>query len=263
MDSARWQRIEEIFHTVVDVPEGPARESTLTALCGTDEALARLVRELLVEEDQLRVVDAVADPHIGLRLGNYQVDALIARGGMASVYSAHRADETFQQRVAIKIMDLRLSEPALVAQFKAERQILAALEHPALTRLLDGGVTGFGEPYLVMEYVEGEPIHQYCDGSGSTRGAHPALYGGLRRRRVRASQPGAASRPQTLEHPGHGRRPRQGCRLRHRDAAAPGTPGDDFAAPLTPAYASPEQLTAMRSARPATSTASGSCSISS
>ena len=163
MDPARWHQVEEIFHTVVDVPIGPERETKLTELCGTDEALALAVRGLLAEEDQFRVPEAVVDPHIGLRLGHYEVDALIARGGMASVYSAHRADETFQQRVAIKIMDLRLSEPALVAQFRAERQILAALEHPALTRLLDGGVTGFGEPYLVMEYVEGEPIDQYGD----------------------------------------------------------------------------------------------------
>jgi tetratricopeptide (TPR) repeat protein len=163
MDAARWQQVEEVFHIVVDVPSGPEREAKLTALCGADDDLARLVRALLAEEDQFHVADAVADPHIGLRLGNYQVDALIARGGMASVYVAHRADDTFQQRVAIKIMDLRLSDPALVAQFRAERQILAALEHPALTRLLDGGVTGFGEPYLVMEYVEGEPIDQYCD----------------------------------------------------------------------------------------------------
>jgi eukaryotic-like serine/threonine-protein kinase len=163
MDAARWHQIEDIFHTVVDLPIGPERETKLTALCGTDEELVLLVRGLLAEEDQFQVEDPVADPHIGLRLGHYEVDALIARGGMASVYGAHRADDTFQQRVAIKIMDLRLSEPALVAQFRAERQILAALEHPALTRLLDGGVTGFGEPYLVMEYVEGEPIDQYCD----------------------------------------------------------------------------------------------------
>jgi serine/threonine-protein kinase len=82
---------------------------------------------------------------------------------MAAVYEARRADEQFEQRVAIKIMDLRLSDPALVAQFRAERQILAALEHPALTRLLDGGVTALGEPYLVMELVDGEPIDVFCD----------------------------------------------------------------------------------------------------
>ena len=60
-------------------------------------------------------------------------------------------------------MDLRLSDPALVAQFKAERQILAGLEHPTVTRLLDGGVTALGEPYLVMEFVDGVPIDRYCD----------------------------------------------------------------------------------------------------
>ncbi|MCC6992812.1 MAG: serine/threonine protein kinase, partial [Acidobacteria bacterium] len=163
-DTTRWARVEEIFHDVVDLAPGPDRETHLARLCGGDETLAADVLALLSED--ARLLDgttAVPDPHLGLRLGTYAVDALIARGGMAAVYAAHRADDQFQQRVAIKIMDLRLSDPALVAQFRAERQILAALEHPALTRLLDGGVTALGEPYLVMEYIDGQPIDRYCD----------------------------------------------------------------------------------------------------
>jgi eukaryotic-like serine/threonine-protein kinase len=163
MDATRWQRVEEIFHTVVDIPPGAAREEKLSSLCPEDDTLAAEVRELLAEDDRLTAQAASADPHLGLRLGSYQVDALVARGGMAAVYKAHRADDQFHQQVAIKIMDLRLSDPALVTQFRAERQILAAFEHPTLTRLLDGGVTGLGEPYLVMEYVEGQPIDRYCD----------------------------------------------------------------------------------------------------
>jgi tetratricopeptide (TPR) repeat protein len=163
MDGTRWQRIETLFHELADVPAGPARDRALSERCGGDPELAAEVRALLDQDAGLEVPDDAPDPHLGMRLGHYEVTALIARGGMAAVYEARRADDQFQQRVAVKIMDLRLSDPALVAQFRAERQILAALEHPSLTRLLDGGMTAIGEPYLVMEYIEGQPIDRYCD----------------------------------------------------------------------------------------------------
>ncbi|MBP6515362.1 MAG: serine/threonine protein kinase, partial [Steroidobacteraceae bacterium] len=163
MDTTRWQHLESLFHELAELPPGSVREAALAARCGDDAALAAEVRALLDNDAPFDGADGVTDPHLGLRLGAYEVTALIARGGMAAVYDARRADETFEQRVAIKVMDLRLSDPALVAQFRAERQILAALEHPSLTRLLDGGVTPLGEPYLVMEYVEGQPIDRYCD----------------------------------------------------------------------------------------------------
>jgi eukaryotic-like serine/threonine-protein kinase len=162
-DATRWARVEEVFHTVADLPAGAARNAMVRDLCGGDAGLAADAQALLAEDALLHEAEPVTDPHLGLRLGHYQIGSLIARGGMAAVYEAHRADDQFQQRVAIKIMDLRLSDPVLVAQFRAERQILAALEHPALTRLLDGGMTALGEPYLVMEYVDGQPIDQYCD----------------------------------------------------------------------------------------------------
>lgn len=163
MDATRWQRTEEIFHEIADDPIGPQRDAKLLALCGADGSLAADVRALLAEDERQGLTGDHVDPHVGLRLGNYLVEGLIARGGMAGVYHGSRADDTFHQRVAVKIMDVRLAEPALVAQFSAERQILAALEHPALTRLLDGGVTPLGEPYLVMELVEGQRIDEYCD----------------------------------------------------------------------------------------------------
>ena len=163
MDVTRWQRLEELFHSLSDLAAGPEREVRVRTLCEHDPDLGTALGRLLAANDSLRGVGAPVDQHLGVRLGSYEIDALIARGGMASVYAAHRADEQFHQRVAVKIMDLRLSDPSLVARFKAERQILAGLEHPALTRLLDGGVTGLGEPYLVMDYVEGKPIDLYCD----------------------------------------------------------------------------------------------------
>jgi serine/threonine-protein kinase len=172
------------------------------------------------------------------------VDALIARGGMASVYEAHRADDQFHQRVAIKIMDIRLSDDALVAGFKAERQVLAALEHPNITRLIDGGLTGFGEPYLAMEYVNGVSIDRYCDEKRLDVQARVHLF--------TEACAGVAFAHRNL--------------ILHRDlkpsnmlVTADGVPKVvDFGtaallqperlttvsrAPLTPAYASPEQLT--------------------
>ncbi|MCC7125159.1 MAG: serine/threonine protein kinase [Acidobacteria bacterium] len=134
----------------------------MRAICGDDTALAVEVTALLAEDDAARD-EPRPDPHIGQRLGPYQIDALVARGGMAAVYVAHRCDAVFDQRVAIKILDTCLTDAAQIARFRAERQILAALEHPAITRLLDGGVTPAGAPYLVMEFVDGMPIDRYAD----------------------------------------------------------------------------------------------------
>lgn len=159
----RWQQVEAVFHRVADMTPGSDRAARVRELCAGDVALVDAVDALLAEDAWLQRPAEARDAHLGLRLGHYQVDALIARGGMAAVYAAHRADQTFEQRVAVKIMDLRLADPALVEQFKAERQILASLEHPAITRLLDGGITAIGEPYLVMEYVDGVPLDRYCD----------------------------------------------------------------------------------------------------
>ena len=159
----RWQRIEHTFHAVADDAPGPARDARVLDLCGQDAGMAAEIGTLLDADATAPASEGPVAPHVGLRLGSYEITGLIARGGMAAVYDARRADDQFEQRVAIKIMDLRLSDPALVAQFRAERQILAGLEHPALTRLLDGGVTPTGEPYLVMEYVDGQPLDRHCD----------------------------------------------------------------------------------------------------
>lgn len=97
------------------------------------------------------------------RVGAYEIDRLIGRGGMGAVYVAHRADGNFEQQVAIKVLDLPLATNLLRERFRQERQILAGLNHPWIARLLDGGVTTEGEPYLVMEYVDGIPIHRFCE----------------------------------------------------------------------------------------------------
>ena len=99
----------------------------------------------------------------GLRIGPYEIEREIGRGGMGTVYLAFRADEAYEKKVAIKVTPGALGSPEAVERFKRERQILARLEHPNIARLVDGGATAEGLPYLVMEFIEGRPLHAYCD----------------------------------------------------------------------------------------------------
>ena len=100
-------------------------------------------------------------PRIGGRFGPYRIIKEIGRGGMGRVFLAERADEEYGQVVALKIAHDSLSAEGL-RSFRDERQILATLQHPNIARLMDGGTTEDGVPYLVMEYVQGVPIDEYC-----------------------------------------------------------------------------------------------------
>src|SRR6202035_2841453 len=93
--------------------------------------------------------------------GAYSIVKLIGRGGMGEVYRAIRADGQYQQTVALKLV--RAGSRTCVDRFNAERQFLAALDHPGIARLYDGGVTADGHPYMVMEYVEGENLLAWCE----------------------------------------------------------------------------------------------------
>lgn len=99
----------------------------------------------------------------GTRIGDYRIEREIGRGGMGAVYLAVRADNTFQKRVAIKIVKHGMDTDFILRRFRRERQILATLSHPNIAALLDGGSTDDGLPYYVMEYVEGLPINYFCD----------------------------------------------------------------------------------------------------
>jgi serine/threonine protein kinase len=100
---------------------------------------------------------------IGRRIGPYRIEKEIGEGGMGTVFRAVRADDEYQKQVAIKLLRGGFASSFAVGRFKTERQILAGLEHPNIARLLDGGRTEEGYPYLVMELVNGVPIDQYCD----------------------------------------------------------------------------------------------------
>ena len=108
-------------------------------------------------------IAGLKDEGAGLRFGPYLTVRKLGDGGMGSVYLAIRVDAEFEKHVAIKCVRSRMASQRVVDRFRHERQILARLEHPNIARLFDGGTTDEGFPYLVMEYVSGQVITDYCD----------------------------------------------------------------------------------------------------
>ena len=162
-------RVAAIFHEALAV--APAERTTLLrSLCSGDHALLAEVTSLLeASETEARVgLQRMAEAHAALRralqrsIGPYQIDRLLGRGGMGAVYLAQRADGQFRQQVAIKLIDMPLATELFRERFRQERQILAGLAHPFITRLLDGGVSQSGELYLAMEYVDGVSVTRFC-----------------------------------------------------------------------------------------------------
>jgi tetratricopeptide (TPR) repeat protein len=166
----RWRRTEDVFHQVLDTPAAE-RAARLKELCGGDAELLQEADSLLKAwEAQEHFSAEHAASHqeepraaqTGQRIGPYQLERILGRGGMGAVYLAHRADGQFEQQVAIKLIDVPLAGDLFRERFRRERQILAGLNHPFIARLLDGGTSAEGDLYLAMEYVEGAPITQHC-----------------------------------------------------------------------------------------------------
>jgi len=110
------------------------------------------------------VVDEILEPDLsGLEIGNYQVKELIGKGGMGLVYRGERFDGTFKKDVAIKLLSRGRLSDIEIKRFEIERKILASLDHPNISRLIDGGITDSGEQFLVMEFIDGIPIDRYCE----------------------------------------------------------------------------------------------------
>ncbi|MBL0029909.1 MAG: serine/threonine protein kinase [Rhodanobacteraceae bacterium] len=116
----------------------------------------------LAMDDETLPADAMPEAIIGRTIADYRLLRQIGSGGMATVFLAERQHADFEQRVAIKILRHNVLSASELRMFRRERQLLAALDHPNIARLIDGGVTAQGLPYLVLEYVDGVPITQYC-----------------------------------------------------------------------------------------------------
>ncbi|HYP29989.1 MAG TPA: protein kinase [Blastocatellia bacterium] len=179
MSPELWQKIEEIFQAAVDLDPEDRSRYVADASAG-DAELQRQIEGLLRQYDQATAlieepaytrttVYEIAsmlddsDPMVGHRIGAYEVVREIGRGGMGAVYLAARADKAFQKHVAIKLVKRGMDTDFILRRFRRERQILAALDHPNIARLLDGGTTEDGRPYFVMDYIVGQPIYPHCD----------------------------------------------------------------------------------------------------
>ena len=169
----RWARVEVLFHQASAVPAAD-RPVWLDVHCGDDAELRREVESLLASDSSdvgvtvavgsalAESARAVAASQAGQRIGVYRVVRELGHGGMGAVFLARREGADFEQQVAIKFLRGVLAADS-VDRFRAERRILAPLQHPNIARLIDGGATEDGAPYLVMEYVAGQPIDHYCD----------------------------------------------------------------------------------------------------
>ena len=164
-----WDRVHDLFHEALEL--APAeRDALLRRAAEQDPSLADQVRSLLASHDEAGdFLHAPATSPLlrgaapGDRLGPYRILEEIGRGGMGVVLRAVRDDEHFSKEVAIKLIDPGMRSEEILARFRAERQILAMLDHPHIARLIDGGSAPDGSPYLAMEYVAGKPLLEYCD----------------------------------------------------------------------------------------------------
>ncbi|MBX5484545.1 MAG: serine/threonine protein kinase [Myxococcaceae bacterium] len=180
----RSRRALSLFDELVDL-DADLRAARLSRLREEDTALyAEIValleadsREGLLEKTVLSLL-AAPEPsgEIPSRIGPWRITGVAGRGGMGAVYFGERDDGQFQQRAAIKLIRVGMDTPELRARFLRERQILAALEHPHIATLLDGGVTDTGAPYFAMQRVEGAPIDDWCDAKHATVRERVALF---------------------------------------------------------------------------------------
>jgi len=172
----RWQKIKELF--VAASERSPAdRAEFLNQTCGADPSRRAEVESLITAAERgapgsallntsvMRPLagQVMPDLMVGRRAGAYQLVQRIGTGGMAAVYLAVRADDQYQKQVAVKVVRPQSANEELLNRFRNERQTLAGLDHANIVKLLDGGNTDEGLPYLVMDYVQGTPIDDYSD----------------------------------------------------------------------------------------------------
>ena len=176
----RWEQVSSILDEVLELPPDEVAPA-LDRLCGGDVDLRKEVEVMLdacMRAEHLMerppalnvkgIIGSVGDPDRGKiepgdLVGAYRIIELLGRGGMGAVYLAERADGEFERQVALKVVKRGMDSEEIIERFRAERQILAGLEHPNIASLLDGGITADGRPFFAMELASGEPIDTYCD----------------------------------------------------------------------------------------------------
>ena len=261
LTAERWRRVGELFHESFDIPaaertvwinsvlaEDAAVGQELVSLLENDRVAAqglvqgRLKSAVVSFYEETTAVDTLE------RVGPYRLVRELGRGGMGTVYLAERDDEQYETKVAIKLVRPGMDTDFVLQRFRRERQTLAHLQHPNIAHLLDGGVTGGGLPYIVMEYIEGSWITDYCqrhslsidkrlslflDVCSAVEHAHRhfVVHRDIKPGNILVDQSGSAK----LLDFGI-------CKLLHTDPMAPADTMDSGARMLTPDYASPEQI---------------------
>ncbi|MCY7375852.1 MAG: protein kinase [Pyrinomonadaceae bacterium] len=175
MKIENWEKIKSVFAEVLEEPK-ERRGIFLSKVCVNDAELRKEIESLLAAYDETTkhliedkefgigsILQPDATHYEGKQFGHYRIIREIGRGGMGAVFLAERSDGEFSQNVALKIMRRSFADHELERRFRRERQILASLNHPNIARLLDGGVSEDGEPFLAMEYIEGLRIDDYCE----------------------------------------------------------------------------------------------------
>jgi eukaryotic-like serine/threonine-protein kinase len=170
--SGRWERVTTLFEQALELPS-LAREDFLSTLQREEPAMALAVRNMLATDALFatntppKVTDVLhdaLDPILpsGSKLGSYAIDRSLGAGGMGRVYQAHRVDGDVVQTVAIKCLRFPDRDPEFMRRFLRERQILATLQHPNIARFLDTGSDEHGQPFVVLEYVDGRLITTFA-----------------------------------------------------------------------------------------------------
>lgn len=172
VETDRWKLLQQLFEQALAAPAAE-RQRWIAEACGHDEALRQQVESLVLAERATGLVGEIVGaaaaklepagvPGAGDRIGPYRIERELGRGGMGVVYLARRDDEAFEKHVAIKLVRSGCDTAEALARFRAERRMLASLDHPNIARVLDGGEIAPGLPFVVMEYVDGLPLPDYC-----------------------------------------------------------------------------------------------------
>ncbi len=166
MKPDRWREVDELFARALELPEGARGEFLGRACAGREELRGQVEGLLAADAAAATFLEGGAEREVTgpatAKVGPYRLIRRVREGGMGAVFEAVRDDDEYQRRVAVKLLRGGLGGAEAALRFRAERQILAQLEHPNIARLYDGGRTEEGSPYLVMEFIEGWPIDEYC-----------------------------------------------------------------------------------------------------
>ena len=161
-DSEHWEQLQELFH-LAEVTRDEDRERVLTEKCPDPRLRQRVMAIFRGANIESEEQTHRRGPFISGRIGPYLLVRQLGSGGIGTVYLVERMVGGALQRSALKVLSPHAAGPSFVERFRREQQILASLDHPNITRMLDGGLSEEGQPYLVMEYVDGVPLDVYCD----------------------------------------------------------------------------------------------------